>query len=245
MRILVLYILLCFPLITLSQGFNWQYNARIPSTYPVIFAGINGEYSFLFHSGNFNFLESDIPCCRFGNGDGSGNSVGLLLEYWYEGDISIQLGLAVNRSTGNFSVNSSDTTRGGNMVTAYDFESLINYLSVNPGIKFRLFDSKFFITTDLKILLKFDADGEHSESRVSENVPFARRTISNGRIPDLNAIVLMPGIRFGLDIAISRGIYLSPYISAGYTVNNIIDEDKWRYFNINFGASLMSGIISK
>ncbi len=245
MKKLLLYILLCFPKIALSQGFEWQYNPRMPSTYPVIFAGISGEYSLLFHSGDFNFLENDIPCCRFGNGDGAGNSVGLLLEYWYEGDMSLQLGLAVNRSAGNFSVNSSDTTRGGNMVTAYDFESLINYLSVNPGVKVRLFDSKFFIATDLRILLKFDSDGQHSERRVSENVPFTYRTISNGKIPDLSALLLIPGLRFGIDIPIARGIYLSPYISAAYTITNIIAEDKWKYININFGASLMNGIINK
>jgi hypothetical protein len=228
-----------------AQGFDWQYDHRLPSSYPVIFVGINAEYGIIFHQGNFNFLEDEIPCCRFTNGDGNNSNIGISLEYWYSSDVSLMLTASVSNSTGSFSANSSDTIRGGSMKTAFDFESSVSYLAVSPGIKYRLLGSKLYAAFDLKMLIKYASTGEHSERRISNNVPFNSRTIANGRIDALSTLVVLPQLRLGYDMAIFRNVYISPYISASYTINNIIESEKWRHFDLHFGISLMNGLISK
>ncbi len=227
-----------------AQGFDWQYNHRLPSSYPVIFVGINAEYGIIFHQGDFNFLENEIPCCRFGDGDGNNSNIGISLEYWYDSKISFQLTAAVNNVTGSFSANSSDTIRGGSMKTQYNFESSVNYLAISPGIKYRLF-SKLFAAFDLRMAIKYNSSAEHSERRISDNVPFESRIIANGQIASLSPVILVPQIRFGYDVPLFRGIYISPYISVAYTLNDVIDSDKWKQLNLQFGFSLVNGLISK
>lgn len=231
--------------ISFAQGFDWQYDYRLPSSYPFIFVGINAEYGIVFHEGNFNFLEDEIPCCRFTNGDGNISNIGISLEYWYDSKISFQLTAAVNNVTGSFTANSSDTIRGGSMKTAFDFESTVSYLAISPGIKYRLLGSKLYAAFDLKMLIKYASSGEHSERRISDNVPFNSRTIANGRIDALSTLVVLPQLRLGYDLAIFRNVYISPYISASYTIDNIIESEKWKHYDLHFGISLMNGLISK
>lgn len=247
MKKIIIIISLLFSLSSYSwaQGFDWQYNPRLPSNYPVIFVGINAEYGIIFHDGNFNFLENDIPCCRFNSGNGYNSNIGISLEYWYSGNVSLLLSASVINSSGSFSTNSSDTIRGGSMRTAFDFESSVSYLAISPGIKYRLLSSKLYAAFDLKMMVKYTSNGEHSERRISNNVPFNSRVIANGKIDELATFLISPQLRLGYDIPLFRSIYISPYVSASYTLNNIIESEKWKHFDLNLGFFLMNGLISK
>ena len=86
-----------------AQGFDWQYSYRGQSQSPKFFWGMNSEFAFSYQSGDINFSEEAIPCCRFRNGNGTEFKIGIVSEYWiYSGVNSLISTFAYSNSNSSF-----------------------------------------------------------------------------------------------------------------------------------------------
>ena len=240
----IIYILLfILNFYTISaQGFNWQYSSRFPEEYPDLFAGLRFGYNLFLHNGDFNFIENLVPCCKFTSGTGSGVNIMFDSEYWIRGDRAITIGLGYYTVNGNFEIEKSEIVREGDFRTKFIFNSHISYLTLSASIKQQIPSSMLYLSGGMDFIFMLNSSGEHSEVALTGDVPFQSRVIAKGKIDDLSPFIISPFIKVGYDAPLSLNIYASPYVSAGYTINSILENDSWRRFNFNFGVSIFRSV---
>jgi hypothetical protein len=225
-----------------AQGFNWQYSSRFPAEYPDIFAGVKFGYNIFLHDGSFNFIENLVPCCKFSSGTGSGVNIMFDSEYWIRGDRALSIGLGYYTVSGNFELEKSEVVREGDFRTKFLFNSQISYLNLSTSFKQQIPSMMVYLSGGLDFIFMLSSNAEYSEERLTDDVPFESRVIERGQIDELSPLVLSPFIKVGLDAPLSLNIYASPFISAGYTINSILENDSWRRFNFNFGISIFRSV---
>jgi hypothetical protein len=241
-KIIYILIFILNSCIVSAQGFNWQYSSRFPEEYPDLFAGIRFGYNLFLHDGSFNFIENLVPCCNFSSGTGSGVNIMFDSEYWIRGDRALNFGLGYFTVNGNFELEKSEVVRDGDFRTKFIFNSSITYLTLSASFKQQIPSSMFYLTGGLDFIFLLSSSGEHSEVALTSDVPFDSRIIERGKIDELSPLVLSPFIKVGYDTPLSRNIYASPFISAGYTINSILVNDSWRRFNFNLGISIFRSV---
>jgi hypothetical protein len=237
-KIIYILIILLNIYIVSAQGFNWQYSSRFPEEYPDLFAGVRFGYNLFLHNGNFNFIENLVPCCRFSSGNGTGINIMFDSEYWITGDIALSIGLGYYAVNGNFELENQEVVRDGNFRTKFIFNSQISYLTLSSALKQQIPSSFLYLSGGIDFIIVLSSHGEHSETALTSDVPFNSRVIEQGKIDELSPLVLSPFIKVGYDAPLSLNIYVSPYISAGYTLNSILENVAWRRLNINIGISI-------
>jgi hypothetical protein len=225
-----------------SQGFDWQYSSRMPYTIPDFFVGLNVGYGSVSEIGDFNLKEDLIECCKFGSGDGKSYFFGITSEYWYDGYTSYNLGISYSASNSNFVIRSSVPTRNGEFVTDYGMNSTISYTNIDLGIKRRVFDTHFNYGGGLLTSILLSGNSAYTEQGISDNVPFEKRTISNGKIEELNGIVISPYIFAGYDADLGIGYYATPNISLSYNIISIVENDPWRRFSFSVGVKIFRSL---
>ena len=234
-----------------AQGFDWQYSARMPAESPVMFFGLTGEFNHLIHNGNIELEENNTKCDTFKTGLGEGYSVGIAGEHWINGLTAITFSGMFNYSPGKFTVQAEPLPRanGGQLLTEYEFTSKIAYLLIEPGIKYRLFDSHLHIGAGIQFgflltnssLHKERIIGDENEPPFPTNPP-SYEIILDGRISQLNSIFLQPKIRLGYDLTYGLGMYATPNISVGIPILNLTKSSEWRRWTFSGGITLYWGL---
>ncbi|MGA2295916.1 MAG: hypothetical protein ABSG15_00025 [FCB group bacterium] len=234
-----------------SQGFDWQYSARMPSDSPTMFIGITGEFNYQIHSGSFNFLEQQVTCVQFNNGKGYGYSAGISGEYWNTGVFAIFGNIIYSNVPGKFAQTVSIQKVNYDLISEYDYNSNISYASLEGGLKWRLFESHLYIGCSLQfaVLVSNKEDciekiiGPDNAPPFNTNPPSYQRVISDGGISDQNPFNIIPKIRIGYDLPIGLGMYASPSIIAGFSILPIAKDSQWRRFPVSFGITFYKGIL--
>lgn len=225
-----------------AQGFDWQTGGRMPYNIPVIFIGINTGLSDVSHNGDFNLEEDMIECCKFKDGTGSSSQFGLSAEYWHDGYTAINSSLSYTTIKGNFTVRNSLPTRNGDFITDFGFNSTISYIEFEIGAKRRLFESHLSIGATLKFDVLLSGKSEYTEQAVTDNVPFEKRTILTGQIQNLHSVVISPSLYAAYDASLAVGYYASPYLSASYSLNSIVENEPWRRLSLSIGIRIFRNL---
>ncbi len=244
----ILLILLFSSLNLYSQGFDWQFSYRTPTDSPHLFVGINAQTDLSIHSGDINFSESLIPCCRFDKGNGVNLIGGINSEYWLSGgEIAINASLNFKSLSSNFTANpdpifyQNDTLR-----TEIKFSNSLYYLQLAFAGKYRINMSHLYVGAGLRFDILLDNTFEHTERVTSVNHSFndgtVVRKINSGKISELSKVIIYPEIRFGYDFNLGLGLYASPNISMSVNLNNIAQDSKWKAFNFGLNISILKGI---
>lgn len=229
----LLFILIFVSSINLfSQGFDWQISPRYPIEIPNQFYGIGFDYSLASHSGNFNLVENQIPCCTFQEGSGTRYGTSLFYENWLNGTSSYNLSISYNYLKSNFEIKSVVPTREGDFITRYDFDSKIHFVGIGGFFKKRIPKYNVNLSGGFNLLLNISDSQTHTELGISNNVPFRERNLSNGTINESNVLIIEPFVQFGTDLDLGIGMYASPNLRLGYTLNSYIQDDSWRSFTI-------------
>jgi len=228
--------------ISFSQGFDWQTSGRMPYIIPNLYIGINTGYSFNNHSGEFNLKEDFVECCQFTSGTGTGYNFGLAGEYWYDGYTAFNLVVDFTNAGGDFTIQSVVPTREGDFITEYGFNSSINYLNFEFGVKRRIYDTHITYGGGLRFSALISSNSNYTEQAISNNVPFEKRTINNGTIQDLNSLLLSPVLFIGYDASLGIGYYASPHLSISYNINSVIEDESWRRFSISLGIRIFRNL---
>lgn len=243
MKILqVLLLGLAMPLVMTAQGFDWQYSVRQPVNPPTTFYGAEATYGRSLHGGGFQYLER-VPCCSFEDGQGSNYSLSVMLESWERGDLAVWGGLGYRNVAGLFA---SDVQRfplsdGRTVQTQYEYSTSLSYIVLQGGVRFRPFASNVNIGAGLRLSTLLGASGSIEEVVLSPedyffttNPPSRRHQMGSvntvASISAFNAAFLLSG---GYDIAIARGMYLSPQIVFGIPLTNTASDVQWRTADVS------------
>lgn len=234
----------------MAQGFDWQYSTRLPSSSPTLFLGIKAESQLFANSGNFRLTEPVTFCCNFGGGWGSGWELGLSGEWWQSADLAYNASIYFAGLSGEFSQRDSKPLSENEILTTeFVFNSMISYLNFEFGMKNRIFDSHFNWGGALQVGLALKSDGKYFERVVSPdyfyfptNPKSQERVMAEGRIPDLNTIIIYPKLFFGYDFTYGLGKFATIYLSTSIPLMTITTEDEWRRWVFSAGLKVYQGI---
>lgn len=238
MRKLFIILLFLSNINLFSQGFDWQISPRFPIEIPNQFFGIGFDYSIASHFGNFNLVENQIPCCTFQEGNGTRYGASLYYENWLNGTSSYNFSISYNYLKSNFEIQSVVPTREGDFVTRYDFDSKIHFIGFGGLFKKRFPKYKINFSGGLNFLINISNSQNHMEFGISNNVPFRERNLSSGTINGSNLILIEPIIQAGTDLDLGIGMYASPNLKLGYTLNSYIQDDSWRSFTVGLNLRI-------
>ena len=244
-----------------AQGFNWQYSARLPFTYPYLFAGLNGNVNLLYHDTNLNLSEGKGDCCNYKIGRGIGSNFGLDVEYWLNWDLAVNLKLGYSINEGNFvadgaqlpfSVFDSEHRVIGHDTAYFEnkMTSRLNYLTFRAGGKLRLFGSHFHVGVSVGVSYLLTSRLIQTERVLMPDYWIysdgsRERLIADYVLSDISKLYLSPGISFGYDLPLTLGIYATPSISLGFPLMNTAASGKWQTWYLSFGLSVFNSILSK
>lgn len=232
-----------------SQGFDWQYSYRTPSESPRFFGGIALGYDFANYTADVNFSETEIPCCRFRDGDGKQFNIAISAEYWLSGgDNALNFSLGYSKNSGTFSANPDpvfylqDTLR-----TKLESEVDISYLQLRLGGKHRIRRSHCWVGANVSADINLSGSFKNSESVTTPNHAFndgsIKREINDGHLPNLAKFILSPEIAIGYDVNLGLGLYASPRFSIAYNLNSLVQDDSWHSIKFGLGICVYRGIM--
>lgn len=249
------YILIFIAVIStnlFSQGFDWQVSTRSPYNITDLYIGATASIGYGYHSGDFPFLEKDIVCCNYESGTGTGVQFGLAGEFWYKNDLAFSVGLLYTRVSSQFSTETTVKKKINpdlpefNWITAYESDINLDYISLDFAVKKRIYD-KLNIKAGVDLNFNFSSSETHKNLVIEPaNIPFSdgtfEKVLSNGRIGDINTILL--GLSLGLSYDVNLGVerYGEIAILSNYTVNSYIANNSWDNLQVKLKASAFLGI---
>ncbi len=244
--ILLFYLLI--PMSGFSQGFDWQYSARLPQEVPQFFVGLTAEAGYQSHFGEFPYLEN-FKCCEYNSGSGVGANIGIAAEYWKKANMVYGGKVLTSFVPGNFNtlVDGQMLSNNRELITEYEFSSVITYISAEVFIKRRIAETHLFISGNLGFGYLLNKQFEFKEKVFSPaNYTFVDGSqVRNleGTVGELNKLMLLPGIHIGYDLNLGRGMYASPSISLGYSPVDFTETSEWKRVVYSFGITIYRGIL--
>lgn len=234
----ILIFIFALPTLLLSQGFDWQVSSRRPYEITKKYIGAVGSLSYGYHTGSFPFLERDIVCCNYDEGDGLGVQFGLAGEFWYEHDLAFTASVLYSRISSNFRTETSVVKKtnpdlpGFNWTTAYESDISLGFITLDMAVKKRIYD-KLSLKAGVDINFNINSSETHRNIVVSPaNIPFSDGTfekeLSSGRIGELSnfALGVSIGASYDIDLGIER--YGEVSLLTNYTVNSYVAINNWQ-----------------
>jgi hypothetical protein len=233
-----------------SQGFDWQYSARLPAGSPVFFAGLTGSFNLSNHYGAISLNEYTTECCTFAGGKGKGFDLGITSEYWFSGSTALTGGFSFIGLYSDFSRIDSVPRITDYLVSKYASSSSLYYLGLDIGLKQRLWDTHLWIGGELTAGYNIQSNSDDTETILApssfpiNDPPWSngKRTIFNGEIGTITNLLLIPKVKAGYDFSLGLGTYGSIFVAAGFPAQNLSTNGNWRFWNFQVGASVVKGI---
>jgi hypothetical protein len=243
-KLIYILLILLSSLSLKSQGFDWQFDSRMPFKSPVFFYGLTTEYGLLSNTAKILFSEAELPCCTFQNGQGYQFSLGAHAEYWENSNLAYSLDFILSNKNSVFNGN-SDTLplrTGEQFISRYEFTSNINNIIIEPSIKYRILNTHFNVNAGLQLGFQYVATSEQNEYVVApSNWSWKSKKLSSSLPFDLNLIVINPKISIGYDYSLADGMYLTPSLSYNFPLLSIASGQNWRYQSVIFRVTFNYG----
>jgi hypothetical protein len=237
-------ILFClFVYNSFSQGFDWQYNPRLPQEQTKVFIGGTLEYGLDYHQGDFDMREIGITCCRFSDGTGANIAVGAALEFWMDNGFSAIGSLKYNLINAEFTTLETLPTVYGEFQREFIYSTEISYLSLGVQGRYKFIKSGLSLGFGFDLNTLLSSNNEYRDRKISPpEHPYQGATYSNRQINDLNNINIFPKLSVAYDISLRKGFYSSIYAETSTAVFNMINSDNWRLFRFSAGIRVLTAI---
>jgi hypothetical protein len=242
-KILLFIAFFTFSVPIFSQGFDWQWSARLPFETPRLYYGGNFQYGLSTVYGEISFLEDKIQCQNFQNGNGNLLSFGLNAEYWeernrfaYRATLQFDVNQFVSKSKDFVPIDST-------IIAEYETALTQNFQKINVGIggKYRIANTHFNIGADLffsflinnSFTVTEEILGPPEVPPFSTNPPSYKRDVLDGKINSLNKVQIIPTVSIGYDLQLGLGTYIEPNISLQIPL-----------FSVFSGATVTNSLVS-
>lgn len=231
-----------------SQGFDWQYSARLPYKLPKLFIGGYLGIGIANNTGKFTFLEDHIPCCDYESGYGDLFNLGATSEFWINGNTALSLSANYLRISSNFQKNIEVPRSTGNSdyIATYKYylDESRDYLGIDMGIKKRIFTTNFSFGGKISLDYLVSNTASHKEKIISpDHETFidgsTERIITNGILRKFNKLILTPQVFLNYDINLGKGYYSSVKLYATLPIMSVIEVDEWNEWKIGLNVSFL------
>lgn len=250
--LLLLVLLWCAALVPArSQGFDWQYSARMPSSYPTLFLGVTGSGSFHTFSGDINYLQGVVLCGTFRNGDGKGFSGGVQVDKWLDGSWAVSGAVRYEAMSGTFDSDGDTLARAPNTpptIVGYEIESSFSYASLDLGVRYRpIALSKIFIGAGVQAGLLLSSSTVQRQRIISP----ASQRFSDGsqeqsladNIVGFSSFYAGGRVSAGFDLPIGRSLYASPAVYAAFPLTSMANDTPWQRVSVGVQVSVLYGLM--
>lgn len=237
-RVFAVFFFFSAVLPLMSQGFDWEYSARMPSDYPRDFYGGSLVASACYNSADFTFTEELIPCCNFGSGAGAIFSAGLSGEFWFDnGYEAISADLFLTLSYSRYTTRATWPTVNYDVTYEFIFEPIPSYAESRICYKRRIGDTRFSFSAGGTVSLLISESNTYSEKIVSPDFEtFAdgtrKRVISDGASAPYRTFNLLPVIAVGYDMDFGKSRYGSAEIFTSFPLMSRIKDENLRQFAV-------------
>ncbi len=243
--IYILFLLL--PSILPGQGFDWQGSTRLPAKYPKMFIGAYAAGTYSNHTGAFNFIEANNVCCPYESGTGFGFKAGAAAEYWHTGNIAFSGALVYSSLPVVFSSISRDAVGPGKYwEIQYESDINLSYAGLYLSGKYRLPATHIHIGAGMQIAYLVAESSSHIMRSLSPEFPFSDSSyvvnLKNGRIPELNDLIIVPSLKIGYDLNLGFGTYASPSLNISYPLLNVAKDEDWRRITYSLELIILTGL---
>jgi len=226
-----------------SQGFDWQYSARLPFEVPSFFIGLNGSGSYGFMNGDFNICDNGIPCDTFTIGNAIGLSAGIKLEYWQSADIAYFSTIAFHYNQNSFKNENLYYyfPDAGTKTLEYEYLRTEYIPEVEIGVKFRLrfLLPHLFSALSIKAGYVANTSEELVLRKISEADWLADEIHFTGFEPlGLSKFVYSVNLKVGYDVNLGLGKFASIYLDLGLPLQNRYSFGTWEKTSLLAGVSI-------
>lgn len=249
-RILILAIMIINGEI-FSQGFDWQYSFRLPYKIPDKFIGFNLNYSINKNTGNFEFMEDYIPCCKYNSGNGYSLNFGIAYENWINplGALTININYSTTNSSFNQTIQipRSDGINDYYSIYKYEMDEKRTNLNLLAKYKHRLFKSHLSANLGVDVMYFLGSNATHTEEIIApETETFINQTrkriIKKGIYGDYNKFGLSLVLGLCYDYSIYRGYYASISSAIHIPITKIIQNQDWKEWKFVFSITILKSI---
>jgi len=237
-----------------SQGFDWQYSARFPVNSPTRFYGLELGGSYGVFQGSLDYIElaTGFPCCTYDAGRGTHIRGAVTIDSWLTPVVSLQLGIGLDvRSTALTSDLQTVPRRTGNDITVvttqYELDGTVTYGHLSGAVRYRLFDSHLNVGLGTRILVRLATPTVEQRERIlgpedqyfTGNPPSKVANLPSAVITDASALVIEPFVLVAYDISLMRGMYMSPTLTVGMSLNSLSSTQTWRTLDVGMAIRLV------
>ncbi len=235
----------------LSQGFDWQYSARLPSSYPTLFLGVNASGSFHTFSGDINYLQGVVLCGTFHNGDGKGFAGGIQADKWLDESWAVSGSLRYEMMSGLFESNGDTLARAPGaqpVILAYEIESDFSYVSLDLGARYRpVVSSKLFVGAGVQagyLLSNSTVQRQRIVSPASQRFSDGSQEQSLAdNIVGFNSLYVGGRVTAGIDLPLGKSLYASPSVYAAFPLTSMASDTPWQRVSVGVQVSVLYGLI--
>jgi len=245
------YITIILMLITysnlLSQGFDWQFSARLPVVNPQNYYGISLSYGLDYSVGRISFLEKNCNCPDFINADGNNFGLGINYTRWEKYNrYAIYTALRYN----NFNMSSSSIDNvplSKDIIAQYKISLDYNFFQIElqTGINYRILETHLLLGAGINISSTFNNNFTANEEilgpaevpPLQTNPPSYKRKISDGELKELNKFQIRPHIKLNYDLQLGRKTYMEPNIYLSFPLWSLFSGDKVKHYSFLFGIN--------
>lgn len=238
----------------LAQGFDWQYSARFPVDAPTRFYGIELGGSYGMFQGSLDYVElaTGFPCCTYDAGQGTHIRGSIIIDSWLTPVLSIQAGIGLDvRSTSLTSDVQTVPRRNGNDITVistqYELDGTVTYGQLTGALRYRLFDSHLNVGVGTRLLVRLATPTVEQRERIlgpddqffTGNPPSKVANLPSAVITDASTFVVEPFVLLAYDLSLLRGMYLSPTLTVGTSINSLSATQSWRTLDVGLALRLV------
>jgi hypothetical protein len=233
-----------------AQGLDWQYSLRTPVESPTRFLGLQLAAGPALHNGELPYLQSDLglECCRYTSGDGISYSGELMGEFWLTGSLAVAATVGYLQRGSNWVTDGDTLPRrdGSVVITEYDFDNTLRYATLGGTARLRMGRTNLTLGIGLRLGILLGTTSTQLERVVSPdsytfptNPPSKEVVLNSSPVEDANSVVVIPSVRVAWDIAIGRGMYVTPFAGVQLPLTTVASSADWRVTELSLGLALM------
>lgn len=233
-----------------SQGFDWEYSARMPFEIPTLYIGGSILADVSFHSGNIKSLERTFTCAEYGSGSGFAGGAGLSAEWWIQPRTALSFSTIIRTNNVVFA---SPTVQlplatGEFLSERYSLSTNALYLSVVAAAKQRILLPFAFVGAGIQLDSRISGSISQKVEALEptwfkyNDTRSTSKQLSNSEVSELRQLTASLLLSVGYDLDVGEGQYLSPSLNVALPLTSASTATEWYNTTLGIRCSWLFGL---